>query len=132
MGRKLFKTEAKGWYGDASDPLGRRVRKQDGDTVFDTLAEAKITSKKEARPSKKEEKAAPEKTELSTGQVATGKTITIKCQWKGCKNTRVIKPQDAFQVKYCVEHRDEHAREKRNAAARARTQRRKEAAAKSK
>ena len=34
--------------------------------------------------------------------------IAIKCAWKGCGKTRMIHPQDKFQVKYCEEHQKQH------------------------
>jgi hypothetical protein len=53
------------------------------------------------------------------GKPLYGKLTTITCQKRGCKVKRTIKVQDAFQVKYCVEHQKEAAAERRRARAKA-------------
>jgi len=55
----------------------------------------------------KEKKTAPPVT-LSTGKIATGPTVEITCAQKGCTKKRVIKKQDKFQVKFCIEHQKEN------------------------
>jgi hypothetical protein len=50
-------------------------------------------------------------------------TCKIVCAKRGCKEVRMVKPQDVFQVKFCQEHQKEAARE------RARDRRRAKAAA---
>lgn len=59
---------------------------------------------------KKKEKEKPERkpVTLSTGKVTTDPTVEIKCAEKGCTETRIIKKQDQFQVKYCLKHQKEH------------------------
>jgi hypothetical protein len=47
-------------------------------------------------------------------------TVKITCAKRGCKEVRWIKPQDAFQVKFCPEHQAQAAAEKRREAAKAR------------
>lgn len=143
MGRTLIKTEAPGWYLDIADS-DKKVRKSEGDVVYNTLEEAQsangATSKPKAKKSTtkakgKSTKKTGDKSELKTtvsetGKVLVGKTITIKCKWRGCKATRTIKPQDKFQVKYCVEHQHENRKALRRAKQRARAaQKRKEQAA---
>jgi len=49
------------------------------------------------------------------GKPLPGKTTVITCGKRGCKVKRTIKVQDAFQVKFCVEHQKEAAREKARA-----------------
>ena len=44
-------------------------------------------------------------------------TVKITCKKRGCKEVRFIKPQDAFQVKYCKPHQAEVAAERRRARA---------------
>lgn len=58
----------------------------------------------------KGEKSAPalKPVTLSTGKVTTGPTVDITCAEKGCTKKRVIKKQDQFQVKYCLDHQKEH------------------------
>jgi hypothetical protein len=46
-------------------------------------------------------------------------TVKITCAKRGCKETRWIKPQDAFQVRYCPEHQAEATKARRSAAAKA-------------
>lgn len=156
MGRVLIKTEKTGYFKNVEDPEGKSVRKKADDQIFDNLLEAqealavlkasgnepggngasadepKNEGKTEAKAEKPPKKEKPpkeplEKVELSTGKVALGKTVTIKCQWKDpetkkvCGKERKIKPQDVFQVKFCVDHRDEAKRIARNDRARART-----------
>jgi hypothetical protein len=58
-----------------------------------------------------------------TGRIVS---ITGRCTWRGCTKTRTIHASDAFQVRYCEEHRREAAR----AGARARRKRAKDAAKK--
>lgn len=53
------------------------------------------------------------------GKPLYGKLTTITCAKRGCKAKRTIKVQDAFQVKFCVEHQKEHSRERRRERAKA-------------
>lgn len=41
------------------------------------------------------------------------RTVVIRCQWKGCKETRRIATSDLAQVKFCEEHTLEHRRQRR-------------------
>lgn len=49
-------------------------------------------------------------TMLSSGIMVRGKTVTIKCC--DCGAERIIKPQDAFQVKRCVDCQKKYRRKK--------------------
>jgi len=62
--------------------------------------------KKIARTEKKREKKEAKEAKVEV----TGKFMVITCE---CGNKRQIKPQDAFQVKRCVDCQDEFARERR-------------------
>jgi hypothetical protein len=59
------------------------------------------------------------------GRPLRGKTVTIKCRHhvgpgrKLCGAERIIKVQDALQVKRCAEHQKEHARQRRRERAQA-------------
>lgn len=72
------------------------------------MAETKTAPKDGGKEKAKEAKPAPKPVTLSTGKVTTGPTVEIKCAEKGCNETRVIKKQDQFQVKYCLTHQKEH------------------------
>jgi hypothetical protein len=109
MPRTIIKTNANGWFLDAADPDGNRVRKQEGDVVltreqFEALkngdtsvlpntGNAAVTPEQEAerqetvkngaaasKPAKPAKTPAPRST-LSSGKEAVGKTATIKCAW---------------------------------------------------
>jgi hypothetical protein len=69
------------------------------------MAEAKTAPK---GGKTKETKPAPTPTTLSTGKVTTDPTVEITCAEKGCSKKRVIKKQDKFQVKFCLEHQKEN------------------------
>lgn len=56
-----------------------------------------------------------------TGKTLVGKTIEITCSKRGCSTKRVIKPQDKFQVKFCVPHQEDHRKEVRRAKQKAKT-----------
>lgn len=100
-GRTLVKTQSAGWYKDLADPDGPNVRKKDGDTILgdqptngasaeapapaaetetETDAERKARLKKIGQDANGD-KPEPVKTELSSGKVAIGRTVTIKCAW---------------------------------------------------
>lgn len=91
MPRVLVKTESRGWYLDAADPLGGKVRKTDGDQIFDGLLEAQeavavlkaahgeslTNGDGDPEPAAKPRKEAPKEVER----------VTIKCAWiEGGKN----------------------------------------------
>lgn len=66
----------------------------------------------------KKEKPAPVETILSSGVVAKGPVTVIFCQHVDaegivCNKERIIKVQDKFQVKYCVEHQKQALNKKR-------------------
>ena len=63
---------------------------------------------KSAAKSKEKEKVERTPVELSTGKMTTDPTTTITCAKRGCTEKRVIKKQDSFQVKFCLEHQKEH------------------------
>jgi hypothetical protein len=108
--RYLVNTGTSGWYQelDGDNLLQKRTRKQDGDQIYDTEAEAKTARRVlEAVGAKPELKPDGPVTVAPTGKILIGKTTEITCQWKGCSEKRIIKPQDAFQVKYCVTHQKE-------------------------
>lgn len=128
MGRAIAKTEARGWYVDAA--TGKKVRKQEGDDIFDNILEAQealaVLEKahgKAGTNGKAAKEPAPEVT-LTSGKTTRGKTLTIRCAWKEkgkrCTNERTIKPQDAFQVKYCQEHQKENSKKLKRERAKAR------------
>jgi hypothetical protein len=48
----------------------------------------------------------------AAGAASGGKKISIACQWLDCTETRMIKPQDKFQVRFCVTHQKEHQRQR--------------------
>lgn len=70
------------------------------------MAETKAAGKSSGKT--KEAKPAPKPVTLSTGKVTTDPTVEIKCAKKGCTKTRIIKKQDKFQVKFCLEHQQEN------------------------
>lgn len=107
MARTVVKTTTSGWFIDAADPDGPRVRKKDGDTVislddFQQMRagdESRTPSQQHAAHAAKSIPAAraarngkPEQTEAEraiptttseTGKILRGKTTEIKCGWKG-------------------------------------------------
>lgn len=90
------------------------------------MAETKTAPKEAKKETKvKEAKPAPKPVTLSTGKVTTDPTIEITCAEKGCTKKRVIKKQDAFQVKFCLEHQKENRnklrRERRKKTAKSKT-----------
>lgn len=131
MGRLLIKTGVSGWFIDSTDLDGTRVRHQEDDVVItreewdalgtqdgdlpevgvhdeeDDIAVAVNTAIDEADEE-------VQVTVSDTGKLLKGKTITISCKHKDpetkkvCGKDRVIKPQDAFQVKFCVPHQLAH------------------------
>lgn len=115
QGRTLVKTTAVGWYIDANDPDGKRVRKTEGDTIVtqdeyegmkalvadghltkDDLPEgpnadsADTTTK--ARDTEKRNgehrtnAAAAAPTTLTSGKQAVGPTVEIQCAWVDPEN----------------------------------------------
>lgn len=168
MSRTLVKTATAGWYIDAADPDGGKVRKLDGDQVitqaeFDQrqldaedagtngnaplLAEDSeaVTARAVAEPT-------PQDTTVAdTGKLLVGKTTVVACRWvplenqgkqvkklyakdqrqvtleqvqkaagvTPCGHERIIKVQDAFQAKFCVQHQDENRKAIRREKARA-------------
>lgn len=134
--RTLIKTTNAGWYIDASNPDGPRVRKQDGDTIItreeyearqsQTPSQQRAAHAAKGAHQRKAERKAAEPTDQpevksETGKILRGPTTSIHCQYKGedtkgktCGKVRVVKVQDKFQVKYCVPHQQvEHRRRKR-------------------
>lgn len=111
MSRTIVSTTAVGWYIDASDPDGPRVRKKDGDSIItldefqasrgnDTgnrtaTQEHAATAAKGVHQRRAERQAADEKpqqtdaekavstTTSETGKILRGKTTVIKCGFKG-------------------------------------------------
>lgn len=65
--------------------------------------------------------------------MSTAKTVEIKCKHhvgpgrKLCGATRMVAPQDVFQVKRCIEHQQVYAAEQRRARAKAERKAAKEA-----
>lgn len=144
MSRTLVKTTTAGWFIDAADPDGQRVRKSDGDTVISLAefqkqraeqaggepsgeatpaaketADKKPAAKAAAKPAKEKAEKEPLPTTVAeTGKTLVGKTIVIKCV--DCGKERTIKPQDKFQVKRCVEHQKAHRLKLRSERAKAR------------
>ncbi len=65
--------------------------------------------------------------------MSTAKTVEIKCKHhigpgrKLCGATRLVAPQDVFQVKRCIEHQRVYAAEQRRARAKAKRKATKEA-----
>lgn len=122
MARTLIKTSTAGWYLNSEDLDGNRVRKTDGDLIltrdeFDALAKQTNgttpdadQAKSDKRLRERRESSEPVKlVKLDTGkEVPESQTTVITCSKKGCKNTRRIKKQDVFQVKFCVEDQKEH------------------------
>jgi hypothetical protein len=167
--RTLVETDARGWYIDADNPEGSKVRKGNGDRVitradYDALIAAGVTphadepvqdgnqaaKDKQATTqaanatTRKDAAAAVKPTHvLTSGAKAVGDVVTIQCAWVDpdkrtkkqqklfetgasalsfdavtkagataadaadaapCGNERVIKPQDAFQVRFCPDH----------------------------
>jgi hypothetical protein len=95
--------------GRYKDPeTNKRTSKQDGDKVVSKQEwEAAQPAASQERKADKE-KTEREQVELSTGKLTTDPTTTITCAKRGCSTKRVIKKQDAFQVKFCLEHQKEH------------------------
>lgn len=104
MARTLIKTKTAGWFIEPGSD--KKVRKQPGDTI---LTEAEFA----AKAVNAEKKAV----KLSSGKIAHGPTVTIKCV--DCKTERTIMKQDEFQVTRCLDcqkdHRNKLRREKRAA-----------------
>lgn len=106
--RTIIQTKTAGWF--LNPETGKKTRKQDGDQIL---------TEKEWNDLQKEVKAT-EPVILSTGKVAHGPTVTIKCaNFEECGNERTIMKQDAFQVKHCVGcqkvERNRRRRERRKA-----------------
>lgn len=40
------------------------------------------------------------------------KLVEVHCHWPGCNEIRMVKPQDVFQVKYCVPHQKQAAKDR--------------------
>lgn len=53
------------------------------------------------------------------GPQGSAYTVKITCKKRGCKEVRWIKPQDAFQVRYCPEHQAEATKLRRSERAKA-------------
>jgi hypothetical protein len=181
--RTLIKTTTTGWFLDAEDLDGKRVRKTDEDTIltreeFDALRNGKAPENAEQAAAKQagtqaanaktrkaaaaKDKPEPVVTTLTSGKVVTGETVEVRDAWvepanrtkaqaklfdsgfegvpaqktydkvvaaaKGDKAAlpsgavRVVKKQDAFQVRFSVENQHKHRNElrrKKNAAKRA-------------
>jgi hypothetical protein len=111
VSRTIVSTTAVGWYIDASDPDGPRVRKKDGDTIITldefqasrgngagnrtATQERAATAVKALHQRRAERKAAGEKpqqtdaeksvptTTSETGKILRGKTTVVKCEFKG-------------------------------------------------
>jgi hypothetical protein len=107
--RTIVKTTTPGWYIDVDDPDGKRVRKAEGDNVITRdeywlmknpapaeskslaeLAEVVNHSTPDQAPDAREAQRqatveaaadANNTTQLSSGKLATGPTVTIKCAW---------------------------------------------------
>lgn len=78
-----------------------------------TPAKATKSAKKAAEPAlKKGDRTRAGAEVLGTELNENGKVhkVTIRCTVPGCKNTRRIKIQDAFQVKFCDAHRTASSR----------------------
>lgn len=184
--RTIVQTTTPGWFIDAADPDGGRVRKsKDGTDRIVTLEQYETAKAVEAIDGNgilaaidqvlkgaeggKESEAGPRGAESKiegptptadgqpvvvsdTGKQLVGKTTEIKCLWvdegarnakvnkllekdprkvtpeqieqaagvKPCGASRVIKVQDGFQVRFCVEHQDEHRKAIRREKMRAR------------
>lgn len=112
--RTIIQTKTAGWF--LNPETGKKTRKQDGDQILtekewnDLQKEVKATEATEVK----------EAVVLSTGKIAHGPTVTIKCSnFKECGNERTIMKQDAFQVKHCVDcqkvERNRRRRERRKA-----------------
>lgn len=101
MSRTLLKTDTPGWYVDPNNP----------DKKTRAKPEDKIVSRTEWEQAKQKVSKTVNAQVLDTGKLATGPTTTIKCV--DCGLPRVIKVQDAFQVKRCVEHQKAHRLAKR-------------------
>ncbi len=104
MGRIIVKTQTPGWFEDPE--TGKKTRKQDGDTIVDTKAEASALRMRNGEVDQPT-------TKLDSGKLVIGKTVEITCCETGCKTKRRIKPQDKFQVKRCVFHQKEHTKKRR-------------------
>jgi len=139
MSRTIVQTTQSGWYIDAADPDGPKVRRKEDDTVI-TLAEFQKQKAQAAGPANKQEiqhpavqipqepkpeelaerkKAVPtpkakaaDKESKPHGPQGPAYTVKIVCPYVTgdgkCGKVRWIKPQDAFQVKYCEEHQKAH------------------------
>lgn len=93
--RTLVKTETPGWYLDPSTGKKARRRKVD-----------KVISADEFERAMDGERAGAKIFVSDTGKALIGPTTTIKCEV--CQAERVVKVQDRFQVKRCVEHQRAH------------------------
>lgn len=43
-------------------------------------------------------------------KTSVGKLTPVKCQWEGCNEVRLVKPQDLHQVRFCRPHQKEAAK----------------------
>jgi len=151
MSRILLETDTPGWYREWTEdgPSEKRVRKQDDDHVAEgvvqaqellderQLAETKLAAEgnggseggaQRARDAIRAGQMKPDEqvTVAETGKILKGKTVQVACQWEGCTRTRIVKPQDVFQVRYCVQHQKEHRKALTRAKQRAKTAARRE------
>ena len=99
--RTIIETKP-GYFKDPA--TNKRTKKEDGDKVVSAAEWEKANPASKAKAAKP----AAKPTTLTTGKVTTSPTVEITCAEKGCKEKRVIKKQDAFQVKYCIPHQKEN------------------------
>jgi hypothetical protein len=82
--RTLIKTAAAGWYIDADNPDGHRVRKRDEDEVV-TRDEFDVRRNGHAKANDAPAKPTPSEgqnvTVADTGKLLIGKTTAIRCKW---------------------------------------------------
>jgi hypothetical protein len=78
--RTLIKTTSAGWFIDADDLDGKRVRKGEGDNVI-TREEFEAAKAAPAAAAPKADKPEVQVKTLTSGKVAIGKTATIRCAW---------------------------------------------------
>jgi hypothetical protein len=93
-GRTLIETGTAGWYSDPQDDSDQKVRKRAGDLTISQQEYERL------------------------GSPPLDKMAAIKCV--DCGEPRLVKRQDAFQVKRCQQHQKEHQRKQHARRARER------------
>lgn len=98
--------------GDAAPPAEPKPKKEE---PVKTPKPQKVKKERVAKPAKPRKDPVillrdPEIKRNKDGKITS---ITGRCTWRGCTKTRTIHAADAFQVRFCKEHKAEAAKEAR-------------------